>query len=90
MAHIPDDLLSAWQQHPCEPVRLIARVAGDLAQRQAEITALGAAVTHAFRLTNALSLACPGSVALRLAQQPWVLSISLDTPVQALGRQTHG
>jgi hypothetical protein len=90
MAHIPGELLSAWQQHPCEPVRLIVRVAGDLAQRQAEITALGAAVTHAFRLTNTLSVECASSVALRLAQQPWVLRISPDTPVQALGRQTHG
>jgi hypothetical protein len=90
MAQVPGELLSAWQQHPCEPVRLIVRVAGDLAHRQAEISALGGVVSHAFRLTNALSLACPGSVALRLAQQPWVLSISLDTPVQALGRQTHG
>lgn len=90
MAHISDDLRRAWQQHPCESLRLIVRVTGDLAQRQAELTALGGVVTHAFRLTNALSLACAGSVALRLLEEPWIVSISPDTPVQALGRQAHG
>jgi hypothetical protein len=90
VAQISEALLRAWRQQPCQPVRLVVRVAGDLATRQAEVVSLGATVSHAFRLTNSLSLECAGSVALRLAQQPWVLSISPDTPVEAFGRQSHG
>ena len=90
MAQIPETLSHAWQQCPDARVRLIVRVEGDLRERQAQLSTLGAVVTHTFRLTGALSLECTGAQALVIAAQPWVRRISPDTPLKALRRQSHG
>lgn len=90
MAQIPAELLTAWREHPHQAVRIIVRVEGNLLDRQQDLQALGAVVVHTIRLTNSLTVACDGRTALTIAQLPWVLGLSSDARVSALGRELHG
>ncbi len=85
MALIDEELRQRWQEQPDEPVALILRVEGDLTARSRALEALGVQVRRRHRLTPALSVQCPGRVALGLLDIAWVVRIEPDRPIKALG-----
>ncbi len=90
MARVSEELVRDWEGAPQQTVQLIVRVSGDLAERRAQVHALGGQVTHDLALTHELTVTCRAETALLLARQPWVERIVPDAPVQALGREPHG
>ncbi|MBC7233043.1 MAG: hypothetical protein H5T68_07385 [Chloroflexi bacterium] len=71
------------QKRPKDTVRLIVRVAGDLAQAQTRLSELNVPVLRAFQLMNAVAISCPAETALALLQEPWVQAIEEDRRVFA-------
>lgn len=90
MARVSKELVHDWESDPQQIVQLIVRVSGDLAERRAQVNALGGQVAHALALTHELAVTCRAETALLLASQPWIERIVPDAPVQALGRESHG
>lgn len=62
-------------------MRLIVRVAGDLAQAQTRLAELNVPVLRSLRLINAVAVSCPAETALALLQEPWVEAIEEDRRV---------
>lgn len=78
------------QSRPRDTVRLIVRVAGDLAQAQTRLAELNVPVLRSFRLLNAVAISCPAETALTLLQEPWVQAIEEDRRVFVQAQNNEG
>ena len=65
-------------------VALIIRTADKPAQYAAACEALGVEVRYAYNLLPGMAVTATGEAALRLADEPWVISIEPDREVHAL------
>jgi hypothetical protein len=74
---------SRLEKQPEEPVRLIVRVAGEIAQAEQRLAELGANVLRSFSLTKAVAVSCSAATALSLLEESWVQSIEEDRQVTA-------
>lgn len=66
------------------PVDLIVRTADRPAPYTARCAALGVEIRYTYNLLPGLAVTASGATALRLADEPWVVSIELDRTVRAL------
>ena len=84
MASISSDLKTKLQSNPNAVVNVIARLTDDPSERLTSIQAHGFTVRRTISLISAVALQGPGSAALKLAQEPWVLSIEEDKIVHTM------
>lgn len=77
---------------PDQTVRLLVRVTGDMSHATTRLTELGAIVLRSFTLTDTVAVACSGSTAAALLQEPWVQAIEEDRQVfaQSNGAENRG
>ena len=84
MANISPDLKSKLQTSPNATVRLIVRLADDPNRRVAAVQAHGLTVRHTYTLISAVAIEGTASASLKLAQEPWVVSIEEDKAVHTM------
>ena len=81
--------VQAWmEQHPGEPVRVIAQARGEDVPLADHITALGGSVVHDLPMLNAVAAEIPASNIAALSASPDVRWISLDAQVISSGEST--
>jgi hypothetical protein len=86
MAQIDGDVRESWRENPNRTFDLIIRVNGDVEARAEELQERGVKVKRRYRLTNSISAAASGEVALKLARVGWITRIECDRPVRAIRR----
>ena len=84
MANISQDLKSKLQTNPNATVRLIVRLADDPSRRVVSVQAHGLTVRHTYTLISAVAIEGTASASLKLAEEPWVVSIEEDKPVHTM------
>lgn len=84
MANISQDLKSKLQTSPNTTVRLIVRLTDDPAGRVAAVQAFGLTVRYTFTLISAVAIEGTASASLKLADEPWVVSIEEDKAVHTM------
>jgi hypothetical protein len=84
MANISQDLKSKLQTSPNATVRLIVRLADDPSRHVAAVQAHGLIVRHTYTLISAVAVEGAASASLKLADEPWVVSIEEDKAVHTM------
>jgi hypothetical protein len=84
VANISPDLKSKLQTSPNATVRLIVRLADDPSSRVASVQAHGLTVRHTYTLISAVAIEGTAYASLKLAEEPWVVSIEEDKAVHTM------
>ena len=84
MANISSDLKTRLQNNPKNVVNLIVRLTDDPNPHLSSIQAQGFTIRRTITLISAVAVQGPGSAALELAKQSWVVSIEEDKIVHTM------
>ncbi|MBI5034159.1 MAG: hypothetical protein HZB51_26865 [Chloroflexi bacterium] len=84
MAKIAPELLSKLQRHPDATVNVIVRLTDDPSAHLTEIKASRLNVRYTYSLIAAVAVQGKAAACLKLASQPWVLSIEEDKSVHTM------
>jgi hypothetical protein len=84
VANISQDLKSKLQTSPDATVRLIVRLTDDPGSRVAAVQAYGLTVRHTYTLISAVAIEGTAYASLKLADEPWVVSIEEDKAVHTM------
>ncbi len=77
-------LVRRLKSFPEREFDLLLRVSPDARDAAAEVGKRGLEVRRRYRLIDALAVRASGKEALRLMEEPWVVSVEEDRDVQAL------
>ena len=81
MAAIDSDYLKTLQTNPAQSVAVIIKTAADPKPYLTRLTGAGFTVTRTFSLISAVAATGPAGAVIKLAAEPWVVSIEPDRPV---------
>lgn len=81
MTAIDPDYKKTLQANPAQSVAVIIKTATDPQPYLAYLTGVGFTVTRTFSLISAVAATGPAGVVIKLAAEPWVVSIEPDRPV---------
>ena len=85
MAKINSALEKQLKSMPNRTVNLIIRTTEPAEPHLDWVKSMGLAVNQVYRLSPGMAVAGPGQAALKLLDQPWVVSIELDAPISTMG-----
>ena len=84
MATIAPEFLSKLKVNPNATVNVIVRLKDDPAAHLTEIQASGLSIRYTYSLIAAIAAQGKAAACLKLAGQPWVLSIEEDKSVHTM------
>jgi hypothetical protein len=84
MSKIEATLLEKLRADPEVQFNLIVRLKGESSQYLTQLEADGIQVRRTLRLLNAVAVRGSGAAALKLATEPWIISIEEDRQVHTM------
>ncbi len=81
------DLRRQLESVPQARVRVIAHVVDDPEAHRADVEGLGLRVHRVFKLTPGLAIEGAADAVLKLAAQPWVVTIEADRAVHTMPKE---
>ncbi len=85
MAKITPELEQQLKSMPSRTAHLIVRTADNADTHLDWVKSVGLEVKQVYKLSPGMAVAGPGEAALKLLDQPWVVSIEPDAEIKAMG-----